>query len=148
MKVGRIQNFKNWSPELVPDPSQSCLGMEYFCNAGDCLWTMADKDLVTLAVRELAAIGLASQEMVLEGVVVRMPKAYPVYDEEFPGAVAVIRKYLDRFANLRVVGRNGMHKYNNMDHSMLTGLLAARCILGEEHDLWETNTDEEYHESG
>ena len=131
---------------MVPDPTKTCLGMEYFCNAGDVLWTMADKDLVTLAVRELAAIGLAREDRVLDGVVVRMAKAYPVYDEDFPVAVAVIRGYLGRFANLQVIGRNGMHKYNNMDHSMLTGLLAARVIFGQQHDLWEVNTDDDYHE--
>jgi protoporphyrinogen oxidase len=144
VRVGRVQNFKNWSPEMVPDAARTCLGMEYFCTAGDELWSMPDGELVSLAKRELAAIGLAGEELVSDGVVVRMAKAYPVYDEAYPGAVAAIRRYLDRFTNLQVIGRNGMHKYNNMDHSMLTGMLAARNLLGERHDLWEVNTDDAY----
>ena len=133
---------------MVPDQSKTCLGLEYFCTAGDDLWNMADQDLVILATRELAATGLAKTERVSDGVVVRMPKAYPVYDEACPEAVAAIQNYLARFVNLKVIGRNGMHKYNNMDHSMYTGFLAARTVLGEEHDLWAVNTDEEYHEEG
>jgi len=148
VRVGRIQNYKNWSPDMVPDQAKTCLGMEYFCTAGDDLWTMADQDLVLLATQELAAIGLAQADLVSDGVVVRMPRAYPVYDEACPDAVAIIQSYLGRFSNLRVIGRNGMHKYNNMDHSMLTGLLAARTVFGEEHDLWAVNTDDEYHEDG
>jgi protoporphyrinogen oxidase len=148
VRVGRIQNFKNWSPDMVPDAAQTCLGMEYFCTAGDDLWTMADQDLVRLATRELAAIGLAEEGMVPDGVVVRMAKAYPVYDEAYSEAVAAIRRYLSRFANLQVIGRNGMHKYNNMDHSMLTGMLAVRNLFGERHDLWEVNADDAYHEEG
>jgi protoporphyrinogen oxidase len=146
VRVGRIQNYKNWSPDMVPDQTKTCLGMEYFCSTGDNLWSMADKDLVLLATRELAAIGLAEKDLISDGVVVRMSKAYPVYDEACPEAVAVIKSYLARFVNLTVIGRNGMHKYNNMDHSMLTGYLAARKVLGEEHDLWDVNTDEEYYE--
>lgn len=146
VRVGRIQNYKNWSPDMVPDQTQTCLGMEYFCTAGDDLWSMADQDLVLLAAKELAAIGLANKDMVKDGVVVRMPKAYPVYDEEYPQAVATIREYLDRFTNLQVIGRNGMHRYNNMDHSMLTGMMAVQNISGEKHDLWAINADEEYHE--
>jgi protoporphyrinogen oxidase len=148
VRVGRIQNFKNWSPDMVPNETQTCLGMEYFCTAGDDLWTMADQELVRLAVKELAAIGLAKREMVSDGVVVRMPKAYPVYNDAYSEAVAAIRLYLSRFANLQVIGRNGMHKYNNMDHSMLTGMLAVRNLFGERHDLWEVNADDAYHEEG
>jgi protoporphyrinogen oxidase len=146
VRVGRIQNYKNWSPDMVPDQTQTCLGMEYFCTAGDELWSMADQDLVLLATKELAAIGLATTDMIKDGVVVRMPKAYPVYDEEYPQAVATIREYLDRFTNLQVIGRNGMHRYNNMDHSMLTGIMAVQNISGGKHDLWAINADEEYHE--
>ena len=131
---------------MVPDQTKTCLGMEYFCTAGDDLWSMADQDLVLLATNELAAIGLAKKNLIKDGVVVRMPKAYPVYDEEYPQAVATIREYLDRFINLQVVGRNGMHRYNNMDHSMLTGMLAVRNLSGEKHDLWGINVDDEYHE--
>jgi protoporphyrinogen oxidase len=148
VRVGRIQNYKNWSPDMVPDQSKTCLGLEYFCTEGDELWTMTDRDLVLLATRELAAIGLAQEEMVSDGVVVRMPKAYPVYDGDWQTAVATIQGYLARFVNLAVMGRNGMHKYNNMDHSMLTGMLAARTVLGEHHDVWAVNTDEEFYEEG
>jgi protoporphyrinogen oxidase len=146
VRVGRIQNFKNWSPEMVPDPSWTCLGLEYFCTAGDDLWTMSDADLVALARKELAQIGLGDPSKVRRGVVVRAPKAYPVYDEGYAGAVRIVRDGLADVANLQLVGRNGMHKYNNQDHSMLTGILAARNILGERFDLWQVNVEEEYHE--
>ena len=148
VRVGRIQNFKNWSPAMVPDQTKTCLGMEYFCNEGDDLWSMADHGLLALATRELAAIGLAAPAKVVDGKVVRMPKAYPVYDEGYPEALAVVRGYLERFANLQAVGRNGMHKYNNMDHSMLTAILAVRNIFGERHDLWAINVDDDYLEEG
>jgi protoporphyrinogen oxidase len=146
VKVGRIQNFKNWSPEMVPDASKTCLGLEYFCFEGDDLWSMADADLVALAARELAQIGLVRADQVVDGVVIRMPKAYPVYDEGFDEALAVIKAYLASFDNLQLVGRNGMHKYNNQDHSMFTAILAVRNLFGEHHDLWAINADEEYHE--
>jgi protoporphyrinogen oxidase len=148
VRVGRIQNFKNWSPAMVPDQTKTCLGLEYFCNEGDEMWTMADDELIALATRELAATGLAGPAKVIDGTVVRMPKAYPVYDEGYPEALAVVRGYLERFANLQAVGRNGMHKYNNMDHSMLTALLAVRNIFGERHDLWGINVDDDYLEEG
>jgi hypothetical protein len=144
--VGRIQNFKNWSPDMVPDDSQTCLGMEYFAFEGDGLWTMADADLVALATRELAALGLAQPSQVRDGVVVRAKKAYPVYDEGYADAVRVISDYVGGFENLQLVGRNGMHKYNNQDHSMLTAILAVRNLYGEHHDLWALNTDDEYGE--
>jgi protoporphyrinogen oxidase len=147
VSVGRIQNFKNWSPDMVPDQKMTCLGMEYFCNENDRLWSMTDSELVCLAAQELATIGIAREELVTDGVVVRMPKAYPVYDEEYPQAVATIREYLDPFVNLQVIGRNGMHRYNNMDHSMLTGMMAARNLSGESHDLWAINADDVYHET-
>jgi protoporphyrinogen oxidase len=146
VRVGRIQNFANWSPDMVPEPGKSCLGMEYFCNVGDDLWSMSDKNLVTLATRELNSIGLVPQIRVVDGMVARMPKAYPVYDENYPSAIAVLRSYLQRFSNLQPVGRNGMHRYNNMDHSMLTAMFAARNLFHERLDLWSVNTDEAYHE--
>ena len=146
VRVGRIQNFKNWSPEMVPDPSWTCLGLEYFCTEGDDLWTMSDADLVALARRELAQIGLGDASKVRRGVVVRAPKAYPVYDEGYADAVRIVRDGLAGVENLQLVGRNGMHKYNNQDHSMLTGILAARNILGDRFDLWQVNVEEEYHE--
>lgn len=148
VRVGRIQNYRNWSVEMVPDRARSVLGMEYFCFAGDELWEMADEELVALAKRELVKLGLAAASRISDGTVVRMPKAYPVYDEGYEEALATIRAYLDRFRNLQAVGRNGMHRYNNMDHSMLTGLLAARNLLGEHHDLWLVNAEEQYHEEG
>jgi protoporphyrinogen oxidase len=146
VKLGRIQNFKNWSPEMVPDPSKSCLGLEYFCFEGDGLWSMTDADLVRLGTHEIEAIGLLGGGKVVDGTVVRMPKAYPVYDEGFEEALAVVRDYLSGFTNLQVAGRNGMHKYNNQDHSMVTALLAAQNLLGEHYDVWSVNADDEYHE--
>ncbi len=146
VKLGRIQNFKNWSPDMVPDQSKTCLGLEYFCFEGDGLWTMSDEDLVRLGTHEIAEIGLLGGGKVVDGTVVRMPKAYPVYDDGFMDALAVVRDYLSRFTNLQVAGRNGMHKYNNQDHSMVTALLAAQNLLGEHHDVWAVNADDEYHE--
>ena len=146
VKLGRVQNFKNWSPEMVPDPRMSCLGLEYFCFEGDGLWTMADRDLVELGRREMAAIGLIDPSKVVDGTVVRMPNAYPVYDEGYQDALSIIRPYLESFANLQVAGRNGMHKYNNQDHSMVTAMLAIRNLLGDHHDVWGVNADDEYHE--
>jgi protoporphyrinogen oxidase len=147
--VGRVQNFKNWSPHLVPDPSKSSLGMEYFCFEGDDLWTMADADLVALGRREIDAIGLVRAAEVIDGCVVRMPKAYPVYDDVYQTHLATIRAWLARLPNLALAGRNGMHKYNNQDHSMMTALLVARNILGQgSYDPWKVNTDAEYHEEG
>jgi protoporphyrinogen oxidase len=148
VRVGRIQNFKNWSPEMVPDPSKTCLGMEYFCFQGDDLWTMPDHELVALARKEIAQLGLAKSEEVVDGTVVRMEKAYPVYDEGYSEALQTIRNYLSGFSNLQLVGRNGMHRYNNQDHSMLTAMLAVKNILGESHNLWTVNVEQEYHEEG
>jgi protoporphyrinogen oxidase len=146
VKLGRVQNFKNWSPDMVPDEKMSCLGLEYFCFEGDGLWTTPDADLVDLGRREMAAIGLIDPSKVVDGTVVRMPKAYPVYDEGFEAALQVVRTYLAGFSNLQVAGRNGMHKYNNQDHSMVTAMLAAQNLLGEHHDVWGVNADDEYHE--
>jgi protoporphyrinogen oxidase len=147
VKVGRVQNFKNWSPDLVPDPSKSSLGLEYFCFEGDHLWTMPDDELVALGRREIDATGLVRADKVSDGCVVRMPKAYPVYDEVYESHVATIRRWLGCLDNLQLAGRNGMHKYNNQDHSMMTALLAARNILGlGRYDPWRVNTDAEYHE--
>jgi protoporphyrinogen oxidase len=149
VRVGRIQNFKNWSPELVPDASRSSLGLEYFCFEGDDLWNRSDADLLELGRREIDAIGLVAASDVVDGCVVRMPKAYPVYDDEYQGHLAVIRRWLANLSNLELAGRNGMHKYNNQDHSMMTALLAARNILGlGRYDTWKVNTDAEYHEEG
>ena len=147
VKLGRVQNFKNWSPDLVPDPAKSSLGLEYFCFEGDGLWTMSDADLVALGRKEIDSIGLVKAERVVDGCVVRMPKAYPVYDETYQAHLAVIRRWLETLTNLHLAGRNGMHKYNNQDHSMMTALLVARNILGRgPFDPWKVNTDAEYHE--
>jgi protoporphyrinogen oxidase len=151
VKVGRIQNFKSWSPEMVPDPTLTCLGLEYFCFEGDGLWNSSDADLVALARKELAQLGLAREEDILDGCVVRQPKAYPVYDDDYEGHVTTIREELERsFPTLHLVGRNGMHKYNNQDHSMMTAMLTAENILAGEkrYDVWEVNEDAEYHEKG
>lgn len=146
VKVGRIQNFKNWSADMVPDLSTTCLGLEYFCNEGDPLWTMDDGELIKLGTAELHQLGLVDSDLVLDGVVIRQRKAYPVYDETYRIHLATIQSYLDGYRNLQTVGRNGMHRYNNQDHSMLTGLLAAKNMLGEQHALWQVNTDRSYYE--
>jgi protoporphyrinogen oxidase len=144
VKVGRIQNFKNWSKALVPDPDRSCIGMEYFCFEGDGLWESEDAELVRLATQELGELGLAEPGQVVDGTVVRMPKAYPIYDFAYRDCVAGIRRHIDPIRNLHTVGRNGMHKYNNQDHSMLTAMMAVWNMEGADHDIWEVNTDFEY----
>jgi len=146
VKLGRIQNFKSWSPDMVPDPSTTCLGLEYFCFEGDGLWNMRDEDLIELGKRELEILGLVKPSEVIDGSVVRMPKAYPVYDGDYRGSLKTVREFVEGLGNLQLVGRNGMHKYNNQDHSMLTAMLAAHNILGANYDLWGVNVDEEYHE--
>lgn len=151
VKVGRIQNFKSWSPEMVPDPSLCCYGLEYFCFEGDGIWSSSDDALIELAKRELTQVGLAQPEDVIDGCVVRQPKAYPVYDDNYAAHVAAIRDELDaRFPTLHLVGRNGMHKYNNQDHAMMTAMLCVQNILAERkvYDLWQVNQDAEYHEAG
>ncbi len=148
VKVGRVQNFGNWSPEMVPDPGNSCLGLEYFCFEGDELWNSPDKELIELGKKEVDFLNLVPANTVLDGAVVRMPKAYPVYDGTYQQGLAAIRQFLDTIPNLQLVGRNGMHRYNNQDHSMLTAVLAARNIQGGRYDLWQVNADEEYTEQG
>jgi hypothetical protein len=147
VRVGRIQNFKNWSPAMVPDATRSCLGLEYFCTEGDDLWEMADDALIALGTRELAQVGLVIAADVEDGCVVRVPKSYPIYDSGYTGALATIREFLDAFENLHTIGRNGLHRYNNQDHSMMTGIHAARNVaLGQANDVWSVNVDQEYHE--
>lgn len=131
---------------MVPDANKTCLGLEYFCFEGDGLWTTPDADLIKLATEELGVLGLVNPKDVEDGAVVRMPKAYPVYDAIYAEAVQTIREYVEDLGNLYLVGRNGMHKYNNQDHSMLTAMLAVKNILGAHYDVWEVNVDEEYHE--
>ena len=151
VKVGRVQNFRSWSPEMVPDPDKVCYGLEYFCFEHDGLWDSIDSDLVELARRELIKIGLAKEGDLIDGCVVRQKKAYPVYDDDYARHVAIIRQELDdRYPNLHLVGRNGMHKYNNQDHAMMTAMLCVENILADTklYDLWQVNGDAEYHEGG
>ena len=130
VKVGRVQNFASWSPEMVPDASLACYGLEYFCFEGDGLWSSADADLVALASRELESLGLVKAGDVIDGHVVRQPKAYPVYDDDYARHVETIRRELEaHYAGLHLVGRNGMHKYNNQDHAMMTAMLTVKNIL-------------------
>ncbi len=151
VKVGRVQNFRSWSPEMVPDAASTCLGLEYFCFEGDGLWTSADEDLIALAKREIGEIGLMDEADVHDACVVRQKKAYPVYDESYADHMALIRRDLaSLYPSLHLVGRNGMHKYNNQDHAMMTGLLtAANIVAGEPlYDVWQVNEDAEYGEAG
>ena len=147
VRVGRIQNFGSWSPYLVKE-GRTCLGLEYFVSIGDDLWVMPDDDLIELAKREIATLGLADPTRVEAGFVVRMPKAYPVYDIDYQANVETIRTWLTQnMPNVHPVGRNGMHKYNNQDHSMYTAMLTVENIVdGTHHDIWAVNVEEEYHE--
>ncbi len=151
VQVGRIQNFRSWSPEMVPDDTVACVGLEYFCFEGDGLWDAPDAELVALATRELAILGLCDPAQVTGGTVVRQEKAYPVYDDSYAENVAAIRGELEaRYPTLHFVGRNGMHRYNNQDHAMMTAMLTARNIVAgtRRHDVWSVNEDAEYHEAG
>jgi protoporphyrinogen oxidase len=147
VKVGRLQTFRNWSPAMVPDPAKSSLGLEYCCAEGDALWTMPDADLSELGKREGDRIGLASYADIDDGCVFRVPKSYPVYDSAYRDFLATIREFVDGLENFQTIGRNGLHRYNNQDHAMLTGMLAVRnLVLGEKNDLWSVNVDQEDHE--
>lgn len=151
VKVGRIQNFKSWSPEMIPDPSTACYGLEYFCFEGDGLWSSSDSALIELAKKELVYLGLANDKDIIDGKVVRQKKAYPVYDDHYATHVQTIRHEIDRtYPNLHLVGRNGMHKYNNQDHAMMTAMLVTENILANRnvYNVWQVNEDAEYHESG
>lgn len=142
VKVGRIQNFKSWSPDMVPDPALNCYGLEYFCFEGDGLWTSPDADLVRRASQELVQLGLAEAEDILDGTVIRQPKAYPVYDADYERHVGAIRSALAaQCPRLHLVGRNGMHKYNNQDHAMMTAMLTVKNILAGRplYDVWRVN---------
>jgi protoporphyrinogen oxidase len=147
VKVGRIQNFKNWSPEMVPDQAKTSLGLEYFCTEGDELWQMADEDLIQLGKLELGRIGVVQPSEIEDGCVFRVPKAYPIYDSEYREYLTVVREYLATLKNVQTIGRNGLHRYNNQDHSMLTGMLAVRNLMfGEHNDLWSVNGEQDFHE--
>lgn len=147
VKMGRIQNYKNWSPYMVPDPSRTSLGLEYFLWDKDDEWTWSNERLIEFGIRECAQLGLINPQEVEDGTVVRMEKAYPVYDHQYQDHVRTVRQYLETFSNLQTIGRNGLHRYNNQDHSMVTGVYAANNIMGESyHDVWGVNTEKEYHE--
>ena len=151
VQVGRIQNFRSWSPEMVPDESVACVGLEYFCFEGDGLWASADADLIDLAKKEKAILGLCNPDDVVGGAVVRQEKAYPVYDDAYADHVLAMRTELEAVApTLHLVGRNGMHRYNNQDHAMMTAMLTVRNIEAgtRVYDVWGVNEDAEYHESG
>ncbi len=151
VKVGRVQNFRSWSPELLPDDTSTSLGLEYFCFEGDGLWTSSDDDLIKLAMKEIDKIGLMRPADIFDACVVRQPKAYPVYDDAYAENMEVVRRDLAaNYPTLHLVGRNGMHKYNNQDHAMMTGLLTALNIEAGEmiYDVWQVNEDADYHEAG
>ncbi len=146
VKMGRIQNYKNWSPDMVPNPAHTSLGLEYFLWDKDEEWHWPDERLIETGIRESTQIGLIQPNEVIDGTVVRMKKAYPVYDQTYQENLAILRQYIESFSNLQTIGRNGLHRYNNQDHSMLTGVYAARNIAGETNDVWAVNTEKEYHE--
>jgi protoporphyrinogen oxidase len=147
-RAGRVQNFRSWSEDMVSSGT-NCLGVEYFCFEGDEIWEASEEQAVEMAADELAEIGLVDRSRVTDGVKVNVPKAYPMYDGSYREAVATIRGYLDRFTNLKTFGRNGLHRYNNQDHSMWTGILAALNLLdGSAYDVWSVNTEAEYLEEG
>ena len=148
VEVGRIQNYGSWSPYLVKD-GRTCLGLEYFVFEGDDMWNTPDDELIALGTTELVKLGLAAEGDVERGYVVRVPKAYPYYDFAYKDNVATIRSWLEENApNIHPVGRNGMHKYNNQDHSMYTAMLTVENMFGASHDIWSVNVEEEYHEAG
>ena len=147
VQVARIQNPTNWSEDMRPDTTKSSLALEYFCNEGDELWRTADAELIALASREIEDIGLATADKVIDGCVYRVANAYPVYDTTYAASLSMVRNFCDGLENLRTIGRNGLHRYNNMDHSMLTAMYATRMLLfGEHHDIWSINAEQEYHE--
>lgn len=151
VKVGRIQNFSSWSPEMVPTAKAGCLGLEYFCFEGDGLWQSTDEMLIELAISELETLQLARRDQVVGGCVVRQPKAYPVYEGNFREILEAIREEFEaNYPQLHFIGRNGLHKYNNQDHAMMTAMLTVENLLaGERHfDVWMVNEDAEYYEAG
>ena len=149
VNVGRIQNFRSWSPWMVPDPTKACVGLEFFCFAGDKLWETDDQELVQLGMRELEQLGLAKASQLEFGFVERVPKAYPMYDADYSERVGQIRSWLDGLDNFIQVGRNGLHRYNNSDHSSLTAMRAVdNLVKGTDHDIWAVNAESVYHEEG
>ena len=150
VRVGRVQNFRSWSPYMAPD-GFACVGLEYFCFEGDGLWSAEDANLIELAKSEIGKIGLIDPADVVDAAVVRQPKAYPVYDDAYQTHVETVRQELEReYPTLHLVGRNGMHKYNNQDHAMMTAMLTVKNILAgaQVFDVWQVNEDAEYGEAG
>ena len=151
VQVGRVQNFRSWSPEMIPDESMACVGLEYFCFEGDGLWSSSDEDLIAQATREMEILGLCDPAKVVSGAVVRQEKAYPVYDDDYEANVDAMRRELEeKHPSLHLVGRNGMHRYNNQDHAMMTAMLTVENIVAGKriYDTWCVNEDAEYHEAG
>lgn len=146
--VGRIQNFKNWSPAMVPNQATTSLGLEYFCDENDKLWSSDDLDLIRLAMQEIEHLGIARADKVIDSCVLRQPKAYPVYDEHYREHVEVLKNYLGQIRNLQTIGRNGMHRYSNMDLAMTSGIMAAQNITGARHNLWQLGNSADYLEGG
>jgi protoporphyrinogen oxidase len=144
VRMGRLQNYKNWSADMVPDAGKTSLGAEYFASRGEDLWEMDDEELVELAKHELESLGLARAEEVEAGVVFRQPNAYPVYTDAYQDHLSTLKEFFDGLGNLQMVGRSGLHKYNNQDHSMLTSILAVENLHGADHDIWAVHSDQDY----
>jgi protoporphyrinogen oxidase len=148
VKVGRLQIFNNWSPYMIEDDNNVWIGLEYFCNEGDTLWNMKDEEFAEFAINELEKIEIINKDDVLDCTIIRMPKTYPAYFGSYD-EFNHIRDHLDKIENLFLIGRNGMHRYNNMDHSMLTAMAAVENIMHNvktKDNIWNVNTEEEYHE--
>ncbi len=143
-KVGRVQNFGNWSPAMVPEEGMSSLGLGYFCTQQDDIWKLSSDELISLASQEAVGLGLIKSSEIRDATVIRQTKAYPLYDQKYRRRVEVIRTYLSRFSNLSTMGRNGLHRYNNQDHSMLSGQRVVRNRCGEQHDVWQVDSAEDY----
>lgn len=146
IRAGRLQNFKNWSPEMVPDQGKTLLGLEYFGFAGDRDWSQSDDQLISLATEDLEKLGFAGKDEVLDATVVRVPKAYPVYSPDYRKNIRIIKEYLESLSGLQTIGRNGLHRYNNQDHSMMTALYAVSKLKGQNCSPWDINVEDEYHE--
>jgi len=145
VKVGRIQNYANWSAAMLPNPQKTCIAMEYFCSETDEVWESSDKTLFSQASQELELLGLAHINDIIDHCVVRQPKAYPVYDQNYSSNLEIIKAYISKFTNLQTIGRNGMHRYNNQDHSMLTGIMAVQNIFDDaNNNIWSINEEEDY----
>ena len=146
VSVGRVQNYKNWSPAMVADQEKTTLGAEYFVTEGDRFWNLPDEEMIQHALKELEYLKIADSADYVDGFVVRVANVYPVYGPGYQSSIAVIRKYLNGIQNLTLMGRSGMFRYDNSDHALLSGLLAARNYMGSDHDLWRINTEKVYHE--